>query len=192
MGLRAVHDLLLASRPQGAIHDETTCPFCLTPGGAEPCGCGSTGAADVAALRAEVADLHRQLDAQMVLAGRAAAESADALATAAERAELQDRMAERARAAMAVGLQPAAVAEYLERWSELADDDFDLLIDGFAAMSSAPGDKIGVMSSAPGDKIPAHTALWASRDTVTETASPVHELLELRQLGHKIDFSQLH
>jgi hypothetical protein len=152
MGLRAVHDILLASRPQGASHDETTCPFCLSPEGAgSDCGCGSTGAAEVAALRAEVADLHRQLDEQMVLAGRAATDAADALATAAKRAEGERRMAERASAAMAAGIPAMAVAERLEQWAAMDDDSFAMFVDGFRNLRAAR----------PSDTIPAHTALMA-------------------------------
>jgi hypothetical protein len=82
---------------------------------------------------------------------------------------------------MAVGLPPSTVAANLEKWCEMADDAFDLMVEGFGALPSAPG-----------DTIPVHTALHAGRETVAATASPVHELLELRQLGHKIDWSTLH
>jgi hypothetical protein len=64
----------------------------------------------------------------------------------------------------------------------MSDEDFETFLDGCYAHRTG----------APGDSIPTHTALWAARDTVTATGSPVHELLALRQQGVPVDWSQLH
>jgi hypothetical protein len=184
-GLRDLHDQLLANRPPGAAHEEAACPFCLTAGTAFACQCGSTGAAahvavfkaENAALKTENAGLHRQLDDSVLAASRAATD----LATVAEQAEFERRMSARATAAIAAGVPAGSLAEHLERWAQLTDDDFELFLEGLAAMRPAPADC----------KIPAYSALWAARDTVTVTASPVHDLLALRQQGKRIDVSQL-
>jgi hypothetical protein len=185
--LRDLHDRLLAERPNGARHDESACPFCLTAGTEQTsaCECGSTGAAaqvaalnaENSALRTENAELQRQVGESLLAASRAA----DQIAAAAEQAELERRMSARATAAIGVGFPAGAVADHLPRWAKMSDDEFDRVLEDLAVIGP----------TTPDSTIPAFTALHAGRDTVPTSAGPVKELMALRQNGQRIDFNQL-
>lgn len=144
-----------------------------------------------AAMKAEfdeqLAAVQAELDKKVLEAGNAIVERdaivawLDAEAAAlVERQTIDARKADRLAAVKAVATFPE---DYLnanvERFAAMGDDDFQVALDGWAAISSA------------GSGIPTKTALHAGRESTNGTTmSATKELMQLRRVG-RVDLSTL-
>jgi hypothetical protein len=150
-----------------------------------------------AQLKAEhdtaIADLQGQLDNKVLEATAASTELTaikawlETEAAAIETAKVVGaRKAERLDKVKAVATFPEEyLAANADRFAAMADEDFQVALDGWAAIASA---STGTGSTT----VPNKTALHAGRDTSTGSAdSPTKAIFDLRRQGVRLDLSSL-
>jgi hypothetical protein len=162
---KAVHDLLLANRPNGADHDPTSCAFCTKAASKEEeknvtdqaiftqeqheqllASAVETASAEAAATAdAEILTLNEQLDAakaQLVEEEKQVTDLETKISDRDEQARLEELAGERVAAVKAVAnFTNEQIEERQESWAKMSEEDFAAYLEDIQAVAKAAVEK---------------------------------------------------